>query len=256
MYLFKNFKKYNKWIDLINIKKFECYFSLFLSLLYILLFNYVQLYEKFNIYEEALRNISLNIISALFGLLGLILAGIAIFIGVLDKDIRKIIEKINNKNNKIDKVLFSFGFLSLVIVSEIIIFITVYILLYSSIHIISKRFFYIVIFIIIYLFLFILFYILSLIGNCIQVYFISNTYKEIINKEKNTYIEINELRIDFMFELLLDEDRKEKFLSNINSASNKKELFVRELINFILRSNVNNKDNIIKYIKKYYNIEG
>ncbi|MFK7693318.1 hypothetical protein [Paenibacillus sp. HJGM_3] len=238
--MFSRFNENKKWHDYFNFKAVECKLSLIVASTLFLLAIISNVHSDFNKYLVPLQSITLNIATALIGMLGTILAGIAIIIGILQKDIVKLITKLNGVKS-IHNILVSFEFLAFNIGVGIILFYFLHFILYSTEELVSELVFYLIVFFVAYFFSFIVFYTLSLISNSIRVFYISNLYSDIKDNEKSVLDLANELRVDFILNILL-KDRKIT-----------KEKFAEELEQYIDRSNIGNKDEIKKYLKGYYN---
>ena len=79
----------------------------------------------------------------MIGLIGIILAGIAIIIGTLNNDNMSIIEK-NVGEDAIEEILISFEFLAFISAIEVVIFFILYLILYSQEYLWNKTIFYFV----------------------------------------------------------------------------------------------------------------
>lgn len=235
--IFGRFNENKKWNDYFNLKTFECRISLLMVAVIVVTFVILRVYDNFNDFLTPLQNITIYIASALIGMLGIILAGIAIIIGVLNNNIVKSIEKLNDKGS-IQKVLVSFEFLAFNIGIGILIFFLIHIILYSHKGIIPEFPFYFVLIIISYLFSFIIFYAVSLISNSVRVFFITGLYSDIINNEKTIYDLSNEIRIDFILRSILKDTSKEEFLA--------------KLFEMIDSSDIKDKEAVKTYLKNYY----
>lgn len=236
--IFGRFKESKKWDDYYNFKSLECRISLIVAILTLFTFDYLGVYNKFDIFVVSLQNITIYIAQALIGMLGIIFAGIAIVISLLNKKLLNSIKKINNKG--IESILISFEFLTFNIGCGIILFIFINLILHNQKEMLPISFFYIIIFFISYFFAFIIFYTISLTGNCIRVFYINNLYTNISHKEKNIYDTSNEIRIDYLL-----------YHFHKNSKMTPKEL-LDDLNNFVDESNVSNKAAVKKYFKHYY----
>ncbi|WP_432664186.1 hypothetical protein R9X47_27100 [Wukongibacter baidiensis] len=234
---FKRFNKYKKWKDITNIKATECILALIFTMLFLALTYFLDLYNGFQYYEEALKNITLYIASALIGMIGIILAGIALMLGLINKDIKRAMEKANGKG-VIEGILVSFEFLAFIVAVEIALFFSLYILIYSPKELIPYFLFLPLLALVSYAFFFTIFYTVSLIGNCIRFFTISNMYSKIVHEEKNLHTKINEIRIDFILHSILENVTRDEFMD--------------ALLEFVDASNVEDKDDIKKYLMKYY----
>lgn len=237
--LFKNLTKEKKWKDYLNFKNFECKISLVLSILIIILIYFLDVYNEFSQFAEAFQNITIYIAQALIGMLGFILAGIAIIIGVLNKKTVKKIEILNGKG-KVERLLLSFEFLALNVAIGIFLLISFYLILNSPHSLITIIWFNIITFITCYFVMFILFYSLSMISNCISIFHIVNLYEDIEEHEKKIIDSANELRIDFILNIYIQN-------SNIDKVK-----FIKSLNDFVDATTVKNKDKVKKYLNDYY----
>ena len=178
----------------------------------------------------------------MIGLIGIILAGIAIIIGTLNNDNMSIIEK-NVGEDAIEEILISFEFLAFISAIEVVIFFILYLILYSQEYLWNKTIFYLISFIIIYLFIFTIFYTVSLVSNTVHFFISIKKYDKISLEEKSLINIANEVRIDFIISLILKSN-------DIN-----KDEFSNALLEFVQKCNVSNKkDELENYLKKYYKI--
>jgi hypothetical protein len=237
--IFGRFKENKKWKDYFNFKSFECKMSFILMVIIIFSFKFLDVYNKFGFYITSLQNITIYVAQALIGMLGIILAGIAIIVSVLNKDSLSSIEKINEKGS-IQRVLVSFEFLIFNIGIGIFVFFLINLILYSHQKMIPIFWFYFVLAVISYFLAFIIFYTISLTGNCIRVFFINDLYTNISLEEKGIYEIANEVRIDYLLYCL-----------HKTSNLSPKEL-MEDLDKFVDSSNVPDKEAIKKYLKNYY----
>ena len=150
---------------------------------------------------------------------------------------RRIINKVS-KPGSIENILVSFEFIAFIIGIEVFEFFFLYLSLYSPKEIIGDWLFYLIILISTYVFTFTIFYIVSLVGNCVKLHSIVSNIDNITYSENNLISKANEIRIDFIFKLILDSPTPEKF--------------VEELVEYVSNSNVENKGELIKYFKNFY----
>lgn len=237
--MFERFSDEGKWHDYYNFKTFECRTSITFTIIILILSLFIDLHGNLEEYLIALQNTSLYVMQAFVGLLGIIIAGVAIIISIFTKDLVNIINKLN-KNNPIYKVLISFEFLAFNIGISILLLLLVYFTLNTPIDILPKIAFYITLVIIIYYILFIIFYLISLIGNIIRLFYISHIYKDIDKEKKNLYVQANEVRIDFILNLIISQ-------TNLDS-----EEFKSKLDEYLDASEMENKKEIKEYFKQYY----
>ena len=237
--IFKRFSKHNKWNDYYNFKSFECKMALITMIVTLIKFKVLNIYSNFNTYLLSLQNMTIYTFQALMGMLGIILAGLAIIVGVLNKESIKSIEKHNGKGS-IQGALISFEFLAFNIGIGIFAFLLLNLVLYSDKDLISFSFFYFIVAMVSYFLAFIIFYTISLIGNCIRVFYINDIYSDISAKERSTYEEANEVRIDYLLSTL----QKQMNLSP--------EEILEDLDKLVDSINSPNKEAVKKYLKDYY----
>ncbi|WP_208592310.1 hypothetical protein [Gracilibacillus suaedae] len=229
-----------KWKDYISFKRFECKAALLATLSLLIFSMYIDIYDNFNNYIIAFQNLTIYIVQALLGLLGIILAGVAIIISVFNKNTLKKIKEIGEDKDFINKILISFEFLAFNTGIGILLFLIMHLSLYSQIQLVGKFNLYLIFSVLTYFLFFVIFYAISLIGNTIRLYYISNLYNDIETVEKSVYIKANEMRIDFILNTI------------IADANITREEFIESLNAYVEASNIENKDEIKEYFKKYY----
>lgn len=239
--MFSRLLKYKKFNELFDPSNLETIISIILIFLIIIIFERLNIYENILQYIEALKNIAIYIAAALIGLLGVILAGISIIISSLNNNNMRKIEEINGEGT-IESILCSFEFLAFIVGIQIITFFMLYLYLYTTNMKITKMLFYILVIIIAYVFIFSIFYTVSLVGNCIQFFFISKIYDDIDIMEKRTVEILNQIEIEFILTILCDRN-------NIDRSD-----IITDLREYINEQEIQNKEEIIKYFDKiYYN---
>lgn len=219
------FNEYGKWKDYIAIRSFEFKFSagttiiIFLYLLLVL-----DVHNKFTNYVVPFQTFTSGILQALIGMLGIILAGLAIVISMLNnemvKEIEKQVEKKEGKKHAISRILTSFEFLAFTISIWIFLILIINITLYSKDNLINGFLFYSIVVITLYFLSFIVFYTVALISNCVRIFYISNLSTVVTENEQTLFDRANEVRIDFIIKTI-SEDKKisgEEFLSELNKV--------------------------------------
>lgn len=240
--MFTRFLKYEKFNELLDAKLNEVKISRIFIVLILIVFEILGIYENINSYNDAFKNISIDIATALIGVLGIILAGISIITSTLNKKNINLIEKVNGKD-VVEKILTSFEFLAFLIGVQIVSFFIIYMSLFSSYSIPSKLLFYMITTPIIYLFLFSVFYAVSLVGNSIQFFLAIQNYNEISSLEKSVVSILNEVKIDFLFKVLCEN-------GNISN-----EQLISALYEYCEENNYEKKEEVIEYFKELYDIE-
>ena len=86
-------KEKQRIFDLINIKEWEVKCAVVVSCVFVVIFVYIDIYEKYSLYIDAIENLTTNILNAFIGLLGFSLSGIAIIVSMFSKKEVELIEK-------------------------------------------------------------------------------------------------------------------------------------------------------------------
>lgn len=234
-----------KIFDYINVKNVEVLLTIFSSVLLFFVMYFTNIYSNFHFLTDKISDITLCIIGALLGVLGILLAGVAFIAELFTPEYIEALtyglkitkekkEKVGtNKGRRIefetgeeimDMLMSSFAFLSLHIGLYVVYLIGIYFLINSSIEIIPKVPFYIVLFISLYMIVFTVFYTIALIYNCIELNIIKNRFYSSYKKEKSFFDKANEIRIDMIIATLLSEyegDKETKVLSALKEVTNK-----------------------------------
>lgn len=236
----KRIKIYRRYKDYYTLNSLEVRASLLFTVIFcFVLLNIFQIYEKFFLYIDSIKDIVLGIIAGNFGLLGMSLAGMAIITSLFTPDILRVINKVD-KNDTVNRVLSSFEFSALNIIFQIIYLILIFLALTSDKKIIDKIIFQIIFFLVIYHLFFNLFYILALIGSCIKLNSLKTSCEAVKKVEKSLPDIANEIRIDYLLATILK-----------NSRMNRKE-FLNILDDMIDSSNINEKEALREYLYTYY----
>ncbi len=235
-----DYEKHKKIYDLINLKEWEVLASLIVTLLFVVTSVFNNFYEEFKVYESAVGNLSTNILNAFIGLLGFSLSGIAIVVSMFSVKESLLIEQYNGKG-KISDILRSYVFLAANIAIQCIILIALYFVICSNATLVIKEIFYLIMFLEIYHIVFIILYTVALVKNCIKLYKIKCTYNQIDAQGKTISDVANEVKIDYVLSTL----------SNVCECTN--EEVIDDMLRFVDEGNVDNKKEIIEYIKRQYN---
>ncbi len=232
------FKKYKKWRGLTDIGSLEVPLAFILTVGFSIFVINMDIHSNITTYQEPFKNICITIASALIGIIGILLAGISIVTGTISKEVQKIICKLNDKDS-IERILISFEFIAFIIGFQIVAFIAIYLSLFSPEAVVNKYAFYAIFAVMTYLLFFTIFYVIGLVGNCIKVFSISNTYHEVLELKKDFFDKANEIRIDFI-------------LNTILTSKTNKEAFLIELRKFVQAHDIEGKEELIKYFDDYY----
>lgn len=208
------------------------------SVLFIVIFLLVDFYGIISENSNSIKDIVLNLIGGLLGLLGFSFAGMAVVISMFSSaDITTIDRWDENAFSKILKTFESFAY---DIVIEVIIFICLYLFLISSLPVPPKWIFYVVCTLVIYSFLFLLFYGWALFENFLSLSKIKSIIDELQANKQSLVEQYSEVAISQLVEILYRS-------SNVSSTS-----FYQTLYNAILQSNLPNKSDLANYISKKY----
>lgn len=237
--MFERFKKYSKWGEYFSWKEWEVKATVIGTVIAVIFFMFLNIYDEFTYFEEPLKNLLLYLIGGFLGLIGIVLSGIAIVASLFDEKQTKLIEKVNGKGT-IERLMCSFEFLAFNLGIGIMYLIGLYLTICSRRPLANKGLYIIILGLTIYVILFNIFYTISLVGNCVSLTRVKTTYTDIIENEKNIYNVVNEVRIDFLVATLLQQHSVSKYQ------------FMKELEEHIKSSNIPNKDNVIEYFQKYY----
>lgn len=231
-----------KLYDLINIKEWEVKSSIFVTIIFVGFFWYVDLYGNIVTFIEVLCSCMECLIGALIGLLGFTLSGITIIVSLFTKEEIKLIKRVNNKDI-VDEVLSSYVFLAENVAIQCVGLFIIDIILNSDLPIVDIRLFYFLITIVVYHIAFIIFYTTALVKNCIKIYKIKSLYDELDSVEKRDYELANEIKIDYILSIIM-----KKYDISL-------EEIVSDIINLTEESEIEDKDKVIRYIKNQYNIK-
>ncbi|MDQ0202492.1 hypothetical protein [Pectinatus haikarae] len=132
---------------------------------------------------DVIKNIFLMLVPGLIGLLGFLVAGLAMMASIITKEaILKIDEK--KKSKSLVGILFSFYFEGFIVGLNIVLMILSYILV-SFPQKINFYIFMILAFLISYIFWFSIIYAITLLGTCINFFFVNVYYNDSILKQNN-----------------------------------------------------------------------
>lgn len=222
----------------IDKKQPEVKWTAVMSLLMECLFVALSLHSNFTIYESDICNIIQCIIAGLIGFIGVAIAGIAIVIALFTADQIKLIDDL--KEGSFDQLLYDFKWFALVSAVEAVIFIATIFVIKSPYPIAPIWLFYILTFCLIYGVLYLLFYGCALIGNFIKMAKIKCVLDSALKAKKDISVVAIEVQLNFLVSKLLGGDKQ---------ASRE---FYNELIEIIEKSSMNNKDELIAYLKERY----
>lgn len=229
-----NIKRY------IDVKEPEVQITGFLTIVLALVFSHLKVFENFSHIEDIIQSILTGFIGGFIGLLGIVLAGVAIIIGLFSKKEIKLIQNINHID-LLAVILDSFKFCAISLGLEIIYLSTLAMIISTPEPLVEKSLFHILLVITLYGIIFNLFYVISLMNECIELYKLKQEYEDASKIKKSLLDKANEQRIDFILSKLIDKQ-------GVNPST-----FMKELLESIDKSNIENKEEIKQYLKEYYN---
>lgn len=215
--IFKEFKKSKKWKEIFDFKSLEANVALISALLSILLFNLILNTATIDDINTISRTLTKDVGIAILGLLGFLITGLAILLSSITPTVVSNIKKVN-RDNTLNTIFLGFYFEGLLIGFTILLLITTYLITYINWSI-NNNLFLLFSFILVYLVIFILFYSISLIGNCISIFRIVNTFNDfnisansLSNKDKSLF---NQIKLIVLEQILIiesnDMTHKERF---------------------------------------------
>jgi len=164
-----------KWKELFDISSYEVYLSVICSFLFTFILSRIFL-KDINSFTNILSNISLALGTGFLGMLGFIIAGLAMTSSILTKETMKKIESDELAEEIVD-ILFSFQFIGFIVANLSIIYFGLYMISYVK-DIIPIFFFYLLSLIICYLTTFSIFYGIELLGTCIKMFLMNYEYNK------------------------------------------------------------------------------
>lgn len=231
--ILKNFTNYKIWRHYVNLKNFECYTALICSIvLTLFLLSKADLYNNFFQYNALLNNIFLYSGQALIGMLGVLLAGLALVINLLNKNVKRKIEEINSEQD-LKTILISFVFLGFNVSIGILLFYFLALLVNIPANVIGYVGFVLIMLFTIYHLAFIIFYTLTLIYETVQLFFITDDYQKVVDIEEQTIKNIETVKIEYI-------------LKKLNSDLHiENEEFIKQIFDIIEGSNLDESQKII-----------
>lgn len=214
----------------------EIIIPLVLSLSIIIFFKVFNIYSDINTFNEPIRNILLSIASALIGFAGIILAGIAIVISMLNRDILRTIEKVNYKG-VISPIFQSYKVLMFLTLLQILSFYGVYFLLYTESALINENIFLIGTFILSFLFVLLLIYVFNIVCRCIDLFNVINIYSDAMSQDELFKQEVRKNIVKFITEhnFKTPEEYKRNLIIAIQQEFEEKEALRRiKIVNELL----------------------
>lgn len=231
-----DFKKYKKYKDYVNFTEIECYLSLIITVIAIILLIKIDFQKNFLSYQECIKQIVLSIAAGILAMIGALITGMALTVSLLD---RKFMSKLKD-SERIKGILVSFQFLLFNLGIATVWMYGLYFFLNVANLNIPVGCFYLITVLTIYYILFIIFYTIALFSNNIKLFFIKNTIEKIEENKKTMYEQANEIRLDVLI-------RKE-YGNNCNE-------FIDDLMEITDKMQINDKEKIMKYFTHYYNIK-
>jgi hypothetical protein len=217
--MIKELLKKRKYLDFININNNEVLIALALTVLLVIIGVKLDIYENFDDFKLAFQNITIYIAAGLLAMIGVILTGLALILGVLDRRFIKEIGSINK--DTVNDLMICFKFLIVNLGFSSVLFFFIHFMLFVKIYI-TQKIYYLIITLITYYFIFLVFYTVDLISTSIDLYLIKNIAEDTdvieFDNEKNKLKKyISEIKLEY---LMREHDAKsyDKFFSIINEV--------------------------------------
>lgn len=222
-----------------KLSEMEVRASILVTILMTALLIWCDFYNSFANIQDYILSMLECLIGAFIGLIGFALSGIAIIVSLFSKSqVRKITEL--NGEDTLEQLLGSYKYLALSVAIQIGAFIACYVLIISDKDVAPPILFWGMVIICMYHFFFNIFYTVALTSNCIKLYRISNIYQEVLAKDKRFFDTLNEVKIDYILSIIM------------NIGSYNLDQVRDDMISFIERSNIDEKDKLIAYVKSAY----
>lgn len=207
--IFKKFIKYKKYKELLDFNSLESKISLIFSIIFCLLFYFILTTSTIDDINNITRALTKDVAIAILGLLGFLIAGLAILLSSITPNIVYNI-KSYKKYNCLYSIFLGFYFEGLLIGFTILLLIIFHLSTYINWNI-NFNLFIIPAFLLSFLVIFILFYSISLIGNCISIFEIVNEYSNGNNASNTLSFEdktlFNEIKLIVLEEILIIQPR-------------------------------------------------
>jgi len=177
----------SKILDLICIKNLEVIITIILSITTLIILCRLNVHANWLEYEPMFKSIVLAIFQSFIGLIGIIIAGVAVIISVFTRDVLRVMRKQELVDN-LKPIFYSFVFLAQITVVGVVIFLFAYIFSHSKIYIPAWSF-YTIAFIATYILYFVILYTVSLIHNIVSIFFITSKFNKGLDEEESLLLE-------------------------------------------------------------------
>jgi len=223
---------------LVDIKQPEVKWALGIAILLTILLLILAIHSNFNSYEGEICNILHSLIGGIIAFISVAVAGIAIVIVLFTPEQIETIEKL--EPSSFEQLLYDFKLFGLFSAIETAILVATILIIRSSYPVAPFIIFYLVAFFLIYTAFYLIFYGSALIGNCIKLSRIKFKLNAISELTQDIPVNALSLELDFLVSKLFQGDR------------NKANAFYTELIQVIEQSAIDNRDEILQYLKNRY----
>lgn len=220
----------------VDVEQPEVRWAISVSTVIEIFFLIIPIYSNFSQYSEVISDILLYIIAGIISLLGVAVAGITLLTSFFSPDQLQCMDR--HHPGAFDELVADFQWFSLSAIFQTILLILILFLVHSPYPLAPKFCFYIIIFITEYGVFYHLFYVYALIGNFSTLVRIKRSISLLQSHEQDIGEYALELQLDYLISLILHQD--------INAAHS----FYLDLIDFISKSNIANKEAIIENIKE------
>lgn len=226
---------------------FEGKIALLSSLLLLIIAVFFDAYGSFNTCTDQISSFIISIIGGWIALLGLVLSGVAILGGVIDKKYAIKIKYVTEDEKSIDKLFNSFNRLCIFILISTVELIIYFIMIHSKVAIAPKKVFYCLFFLLDFTVIYIVAYVISVIRNTITIILL-----RIEDGDNSISEKVTDAKINWIIEMMLNMDINADKMNN-----NEKKCYLIEVFSEYLQQlpiDEEERKSIIDYCKKQYNI--
>lgn len=233
----KKFKEYISW-------SFECGFGAICATVIVFLHIVLGLYNRISVIGDYYQSFLSTVFGSSIGLLGVSLAGVALFSSVFDASYSRTVILVTNDINAIERLYTSFLFLSFNTAMILVLSVVYSILLNSGLPAVCAKLYHLLVFVYAYLLFFDIGYVVGLIRNAILLVVFKRTSNQENLSARERAIDI---RIDMIIGELITKGMPEE------EAKQKVITLLREKV-MGLPEDDEQRDAIVEWLKNYYMI--
>lgn len=208
---------------LTDVSKPEVYLALLVAVMMLPILYYLYITNDLSALTTVLQNYLLNVGSALLGMLGFIVGGLAIISGTVNSKITRHIDN-GGKFDKLLAILFSFYFIGSIVGTLIVLYYISYFVVSVNVNIVLPVY-YCLGFVLTYGLVYAVFYSVSLLGTCINMFVINYNYSSANDIDSNLDSDLepifSSLRIDALTYLMVNKGivTREEFIEALKMCT-------------------------------------